>query len=213
MTQSEVAATQLEIPTGSFFYGLWLGERLLGVAKDSLKVSESIKAIVFSYQRFLTHESYHTILASFLPRFLRVSDLAKSVYALIQKDSSESLEAFCKSASVEESIKQVDQMQLVFVELNNAWSKRSAESFQQQLDAAESALQDRFIRFEGSKDSRALFRESSGRSIHVNKILKAQHEREHRLNLNRLYQLILRIRCNESSAWFRESATEKANRA
>ena len=152
-------ATQLEIPTGCFFYGLWLGSKLLGVAKDSLKISESIKAIVFSYQRFLAKESYRTILASFLPRFVRVSDLAKSVFALIPNETSESVEAFCKS-----------------------------------------------LRFEGGKDNRALFRETSSRSLHSDKILKAQQEREHRLNLSRLDQLILRIRCNESSAWFRESA-------
>ena len=205
LTQADVQATQLEIPTGCFFYGLWLGANLLGVAKDSLKISESIKAIVFSYQRFLAKESYHTILASFLPRFLRVSDLAKSVFALIPNETSESLEAFCKSKFVEESNQKVDQMQLVFVELNKSWSKRSAESFRQQSEAKESALQDRFLRFEGGKDNRALFRETSSRSLHSNKILKAQQEREHRLNLSRLDQLILRIRCNESSAWFRES--------
>lgn len=199
-------ATQLEIPTGCFFYGLWLGSKLLGVAKDSLKISESIKAIVFSYQRFLAKESYRTILASFLPRFVRVSDLAKSVFALIPNETSESLEAFCKSKFVEESTQKVDQMQLVFVELNKSWSKRSAEAFRQQSEANESALQDRFLRFEGGKDNRALFRETSSRSLHSDKILKAQQEREHRLNLSRLDQLILRIRCNESSAWFHESA-------
>ena len=209
MTQAEVQATQLEIPTGCFFYGLWLGAKLLGVAKDSLKISESIKAIVFSYQRFLAKESYQTILASFLPRFVRVSDLAKSVFALIPNETSESLEAFCKSKFVEESTQKVDQMQLVFVELNNSWSKRSAEAFRQQSEANESALQDRFLRFEGSKDNRALFRETSSRSLHSDKILKAQQEREHRLNLSRLDQLILRIRCNESSAWFRESASHE----
>lgn len=200
-------ATQLVIPTGCFFYGLWLGDRLLKVANDSLTVSESIKAIVFSYQRFLTNESYQTILTSFLPRFCCVPDLAKSVYTLIQKDASESIESFCKSKLVNEQIKKVDQMQLVFVELNKSWSKRSIESFKEQLEKNESDLQDRFIRFEGTKDSRALFRDNSSRSVHSNKILKAQHEREHRLNLNRLDQLILRIRCNESSTWFRESGT------
>ena len=197
---------EIVFPTGCFYYGLWIGSRLLAVTKDLLVVSELIKSLVFSCQRFLQQATYQSIVVSFLPQFSRLPDLSQTIYNLLQKESKESVESFCKSKEAVDDAKLVDQAQLVFVELQHTATKRADKAFHEQTDQRESSLRDHFLRFEGRKDSNMLLYENSNRTTHSEKILRARHAQEQQLNLNRLHQLIFRIRCNESSVWFRESS-------
>ena len=196
---------EIVFPTGCFYYGLWIGSRLLAVTKDLLVVSELIKSLVFNCQRFLQQSSYQSIVVSFLPQFNRFPDLSQAIYGLLQKESKESVETFCKSKEAENDTKLVDQAQLVFVELQHAATRRADKAFHEQMDRRESSLRDCFLRFEGRKDDSLLLYENSSRTTHSEKILRARHDQEQQMNLNRLHQLIFRIRCNESSVWFRES--------
>ena len=67
-------------------------------------------------------------------------------------------------------------------------------------------VEKQFLRFEGSKENRVLFRQNSERSGVLDVRQRLQRERESRQNLSILFDVIAQLRSNETSLWYRESA-------
>ena len=125
----------------------------------------------------------------------QLKDLLTALGSLCQV---EDVAEYCDSAACKEKVKKVEQMLVVFEELSSRSVKKEEEAFRQAQSERQAQLERQFLRFEGSKESRALFRIRQ----------RLQKEQESRQNLAILFDVIARLRSSETSVWYRESRAE-----
>ena len=132
----------------------------------------------------------------------QLQDLLTALGSLLQV---EDVAEYCDSTACEEKVKRVEQMLVVFEELSSRSAKKEEDAFRQAQTERQTLLEKQFLRFEGSKESRALFRQNSERSGVMDIRQRLQKERESRQNLATLFDVIARLRSSETSVWYRES--------
>ena len=135
----------------------------------------------------------------------QLKDLLTTLGSLCQV---EDVAEHCDSAACKEKVKKVEQMLVVFEELSSRSVKKEQEAFRQAQSERQAQLERQFLRFEGSKESRALFRQNSERSGVMDIRQRLQKEQESRQNLAILFDVIARLRSSETSVWYRESRAE-----
>lgn len=135
----------------------------------------------------------------------QLKDLLTTLGSLCQV---EDVAEYCDSTACKEKVKKVEQMLVVFEELSSRSVKKEEEAFRQAQSERQAQLERQFLRFEGSKESRALFRQNSERSGVMDIRQRLQKEQESRQNLAILFDVIARLRSSETSVWYRESRAE-----
>lgn len=165
-------------------------------------------------QNRLHREEYRAVLVFFLSKLVALehasqkgllTDLLSSLMALLAQEKTD-YEEFCRSEESKERVKRVDQVLVVFKELASRVTKKADTSFKESQAEHAAMVEKQFLRFEGSKENRVLFRQNSERSGVLDVRQRLQRERESRQNLSILFDVIAQLRSTETSLWYRESA-------